>query len=207
MAQCLKGHGAPRKSANFSWSGRGHSTVRITQFIRTICFLIVAALLVPGANAAEVNCDSTYGPQAPAVLYGWPSGSRPSVGTCYGGFITGEIQKGDFEKVRSLLAKNHPFLRTFSIRSPGGDAAEAMRIGILFRKYLIEAHASFGNLKAGGFAGPLLDSKPNDRCGEDASGHIRPHLDCGCASASESKPKRKQHLSFVCKEESFRAAA
>jgi hypothetical protein len=139
-------------------------------------FLIAASLLfVKCSNAAEINCEDTYPGSAPFEEERWPLGSRPSVGTCGTAFIIGEIQKGDFEKVRSLLAKNHPFLGRFLIRSSGGDAAEAMRIGTLFRKYLIAADGPTGDPKIG-FMGPLLLSRPNERCSQF-------HLDCGCASA------------------------
>jgi hypothetical protein len=149
--------------------------VRTLQSFRTMFFLIAAAwLFVERGHAAEINCEDTYPGNAPYEDERWPLGSRPSVGTCGTAFIVGEIQKGDFEKVRSLLAKNHPFLGTFLIRSSGGDAVEAMRIGTLFRKYLITAGGPTGNAKIG-FVGPLL-SRPNERCSQF-------HLDCGCASA------------------------
>jgi hypothetical protein len=45
---------------------------------------------------------------------------------------------GDF---LSLYRKNHPFLGWVSLDSRGGDADEAMKIGRLFRKYLIYAVA------------------------------------------------------------------
>lgn len=150
--------------------------MRTFQSFRTMSFLIAVALLfVERSNAAEINCEDTYPGNAPYQEERWPLGSRPSVGTCGTAFIIGEIQKGDFEKVRSLLAKNHPFLGTFLIRSSGGDAIEAMRIGTLFRKYLITTDGPEGNPKLG-FVSPTLVSRPNERCS-----HF--HLDCGCASA------------------------
>jgi hypothetical protein len=103
----------------------------------------------------------------------WPRNSRPSAETCAEAYIIGDIQKGDYEKVRSLLSKNHPYLGTFEIRSLGGDATEAMRIGSMFRKYLIRADGPLGHPKYG-FIGPLLS---DEHCGNSF------HLDCGCASA------------------------
>jgi hypothetical protein len=49
----------------------------------------------------------------------WPSGSRPTSGTCSRGFIRGTIFKGDYEKVREFYSGNHPFLYSFVLTSPG----------------------------------------------------------------------------------------
>jgi hypothetical protein len=43
-----------------------------------------------------------------------------------------------------LLSKNHPFLYTFMITTPGGDVVEAMKIGVMFRKYLIYVRGPTG---------------------------------------------------------------
>jgi hypothetical protein len=71
----------------------------------------------------------------------WPSGVRPTESTCSAGFISGPIERGDYEKARTLYRENHPFLAWFTLASPGGDVAEAIKIGRLFRKYLITASA------------------------------------------------------------------
>ena len=132
--------------------------------LRTTCFLIaVLSFFVARVNAAEIGCrdlNARIGITPP----------NAAVGACVMGFITGEIDKGDFEKVRSLLAKKHPNLDEFLIRSSGGDAVEAMRIGALFRKYLIKVTGPQGNSKIG-FMSPLILSK-SDRCWQ-------PHMDCG----------------------------
>ena len=62
---------------------------------------------------------------------------------CVHGFVHGTIVKGDYEKVASLYRNNHRTLTDFYLLSPGGDAKEAMKIGRLFRRYLIKAGAPF----------------------------------------------------------------
>jgi hypothetical protein len=81
----------------------------------------------------------------------WPSGVLPIVGrTCMTGVILGPIENGDYEKVRAFYRLNHPFLETFDLASAGGNVVEAIKIGRLFRKYLISAHAPFrGSLPSG----------------------------------------------------------
>jgi len=71
----------------------------------------------------------------------WPSGFRPTVGLCLQGFLHGTIVKGDYEKVAALYRANHRVLYNFALLSPGGDAEEAMKIGRLFRRYLVRAEA------------------------------------------------------------------
>ncbi|MFZ1110024.1 MAG: hypothetical protein WAN43_16955 [Rhodomicrobium sp.] len=60
---------------------------------------------------------------------------------CLEGYIKGEIIKGDYLRVKTLLRDNHPFLSAFLLQSPGGDAEEAIRIGHLFRNYYIRSIA------------------------------------------------------------------
>src|SRR5262249_8120296 len=71
----------------------------------------------------------------------WPSGFRPAAGMCKRGFIRGQIQKGDYEKVRALYGTSFRTMTILYLLSPGGDAEEAMRIGRLLRKYLTSAWA------------------------------------------------------------------
>jgi hypothetical protein len=110
-------------------------------------FLLFALLLSCAfslhARAAEVRCiGHFYLPQKPEwFARRWPSGVRPDKDTCTSGFIFGPIQAGDYEKVRDLYRKNHPFIADFTIASPGGNVAEAIKIGQLFRQYLIQANA------------------------------------------------------------------
>lgn len=97
------------------------------------------------SQSAEVGCDSTYDGTGfrneESNKKAFPLGFRPKIGMCAVGYIVGEIQPGDFEKVRKLYAANHPYLWAFQLNSLGGDVEEAMTIGRLFRRYLIEAYA------------------------------------------------------------------
>jgi hypothetical protein len=135
-------------------------------------FLLFCSVSV---RAADIGCDVAFeGNPIPYQEERWPLGSRPSVGTCYQAFIIGEIKKGDYEKVRSIYSKNNPFLATFVIASSGGDVVEAIKIGTLFRKYLVQIIGPSGDPKIG-FMNLFLSDQKN-RCNQF-------HLDCGCASA------------------------
>lgn len=100
--------------------------------------LVLAVSLSPAAYAADVECVNTWNDQNARR---WPSQPQPSSGTCDLAVIRGTISKGDFEKVLTLYRQNHPFLGVFLLLSPGGDVDEAIKIGGLFRKYLIHAIA------------------------------------------------------------------
>jgi len=64
--------------------------------------------------------------------------------SCFEGLLAGQIIKGDYEKLVSFYEANHPFLANFRLNSAGGDVDEAIKIGQLFRKYLITAWAPIG---------------------------------------------------------------
>jgi hypothetical protein len=54
--------------------------------------------------------------------------------------LNGQISKGDYEKVATFFKAYHP--DQFVLNSPGGDVEEALKIGRLFRKYLISTLGS-----------------------------------------------------------------
>tara|TARA_R110000787_G_scaffold45766_2_gene111615 strand:- start:6024 stop:7322 length:1299 start_codon:yes stop_codon:yes gene_type:complete len=54
-----------------------------------------------------------------------------------GVLIEGEIAKGDYDKLYNLLKEEGPSWSKIYIASPGGDVAEAIKIGILVRKLLL----------------------------------------------------------------------
>ena len=117
-----------------------------------VIVIVLASFSAP-AHAAEIGCSSFYGETHVSEENAqklWPSGARPTANTCKIGFILGDIVKGDYEKFLSLYRKNHPFLEQASLDSSGGDVDEAIKIGRLFRKYLITAaspdQVTFGNL-------------------------------------------------------------
>jgi hypothetical protein len=96
-------------------------------------------------HAADVGCDSTYDGTGfrdeESNRQRWPLGFRPKAGMCATGYIVGDIQPGDFEKVRKVYSGSHPYLFRFLLNSPGGDVDEAIKIGRFFRKYLLNADA------------------------------------------------------------------
>jgi hypothetical protein len=55
--------------------------------------------------------------------------------------LNGQISKGDYQKVVALLRAYQPLMAKFVLISPGGDVDEALKIGRLFRKYLILTEA------------------------------------------------------------------
>lgn len=137
------------------------------------------SLGMSAAHAAEVRCDPGKGghftslPQDDAVYRRrWPSGVRPTSSTCVRGLLTGPIEPGDYEKVRALYRENHPFFGSFTLASPGGNVLEALKIGRLFRKYLLIALAPVRIASADGREKFVLPGEPECDSGT-----------CICASA------------------------
>jgi hypothetical protein len=60
---------------------------------------------------------------------------------CNWAYLRGNIEKGDFKKVRGFYQKNQKILNVLQLDSPGGDVAEALLIGKLLRRDLITAQA------------------------------------------------------------------
>jgi len=109
-----------------------------------IC-MILCWIIVP-SHAAEISCVDTYDGRFDNkdARNLWPSGRMPIADvTCFSGLLQGQISKGDYEKVVTFLKAHHPFLGTFGLVSRGGDVDEALKIGRLFRKYLISTQAQF----------------------------------------------------------------
>jgi hypothetical protein len=77
--------------------------------------------------------------------------------------LEGRIEPGDAERFEAFMRGAGPRIATLRLRSPGGRAAEAMKIGGLVRRYFLETEAPVD-----------VDGLPNCR---DQSG------DCVCASA------------------------
>jgi hypothetical protein len=139
---------------------------------------LVSMWTFASARAAEIRCDpGTSGhftlPQD-ETLYSrrWPSGVRPTGSTCASGLLSGPIEEGDYEKVRALYRQNHPFLGSFTLASPGGNVMEALKIGQLFRKYLIIAFAPVRITSADGHERFVVPGEPECESGR-----------CICASA------------------------
>lgn len=150
------------------------------RFLVLVSVLFVSLLSVfQSPQAAEVRCASgSYGHYSLPQNEGWfrrrwPSGVRPASNTCSTGFIFGPIEKGDYEKVLALYRQNHPFLAEFILASPGGDVAESIKIGRLFRRYLIMASAPLRiTFPEGGGTFSSISDEPECESGK-----------CTCASA------------------------
>ena len=98
--------------------------------------------IVP-SEAAKISCVGHAGVfTREQAKINWPLGRMPVANvTCTTGYLSGQIFKGDYEKVATLLAANQPFLNVFALDSPGGDVDEALKIGRLLRRDLIETWA------------------------------------------------------------------
>ena len=92
--------------------------------------------------------------------------------------ISGMITVGDFEKFHELLRGSHPFLDTVLLHSPGGDLAEAMKIGRLIRRALIRTQAPNDITDARRGQGNL-ESEPE----MPHRGRVCEGTECNCASA------------------------
>jgi hypothetical protein len=141
--------------------------------------LITCGLSVRQGSAAEISCVSTWGQigdfrqdQTKWEEY-YPSGRRPLPSSCTEALLRGEIAVGDFERFRSLLQANQPFLARLMLWSPGGSVDEAMKIGRLVRKSMLVTEAPTGKGLGDG-SGTLFSLMGHRLC--DGA-------DCNCASA------------------------
>jgi|CXWL01.1.fsa_nt_gi hypothetical protein len=112
--------------------------------IKLAVFIVAACLsFASPTQAAEVRCvdgSKVTISEEYAKIIGLSEHSQV-IGWCKFHLITGEIAKGDYEKVRASLAQNYKIIPLFYLHSPGGDVDEAIKIGRLFRKYLIQVSA------------------------------------------------------------------
>ncbi len=99
----------------------GQSGPRSCHVLILLFALLLSCPFSLHARAAEVRCIDHYSIplQAELLARRWPSGARPNKDACNHALILGPIQAGDYEKVRDLYRKNHPFLYSFSLASPG----------------------------------------------------------------------------------------
>src|SRR5271167_2215859 len=105
--------------------------------IAPFAFMILCWISIP-SYAAEISCGGGVSPN------------------CFRGYLNGQIRKGDYEEIAALLKDNHPRLGEFDLNSPGGDIDEAIKIGRLFRKYLISTVAP-SQLPGGEIYSPWTD--------------------------------------------------
>ena len=112
----------------------------------TIFVMTIATFWGRTSDAAEITClkkftGSISAEKRALALERWPSGRTPNAETCIRALIKGTIIAGDSVKFAQLLRKNHPFLERVLLWSSGGSVEEAMQIGGLIRRGLIETEA------------------------------------------------------------------
>ena len=75
-------------------------------------------------RAAEVECIVRVGDRTPFpedfAKEAWPSGFRPTVDTCFTGYLHGTIVNGDYDKVAALYRANHKASEKFFPRIARG---------------------------------------------------------------------------------------
>jgi hypothetical protein len=128
--------------------------------------LAILPLLDRASTAAEIGCTRTWETQVHALDDDYsdyfPSGRRPSPDTCDEVLIKGEIALGDSKKFADFIQLHQPFVERVLLWSPGGSLSEALSIGRLVRKAMLETkapHETFlppsGNGSLEGFGGDL----------------------------------------------------
>jgi len=99
------------------------------------------------SDAAEIDCRKTRGPgeysaeRRARLLEAFPSGRLPNISTCLSVLIKRTIASGDSAKFAQLVNSSHPFLENVDLWSSGGSVEDAMQIGRLIRKGLIDTTA------------------------------------------------------------------
>jgi len=139
--------------------------------------LMIYVFTLSEGVAAEISCAATWetdydmnfwgkpDPSSLALLY--PSGRRPKPTTCSQLLIEGRLQTGDSEKFLKVLSMHHPFVKTVLLWSPGGSVVEAMKIGRIVRKNMLETWAPSNLLDTNGL-GHLYDPS-SDLLGKNTS--------------------------------------
>jgi hypothetical protein len=143
----------------------------LARFCRAELLTIMATLTIlpvfdRASTAAEIGCTRTWESQVHAFdndyLDYFPSGRRPSPDTCDEVLIKGEISLGDSKKFADFIGLHQPFVERVLLWSAGGSISEALSIGRLVRKAMLETKAPHetylppsGNGALEGFAGHL----------------------------------------------------
>jgi len=141
--------------------------------------VIVFMLFSLPARGAEISCLQAYDPQPlPEELASrlWPSGYRPGASACMQALLQGPIVRGDYEKVLAFVRQHHRALNVLYLHSTGGDVSEAIRIGRLVRKSLLNVWAPTRN------GDHVYMTRPGWQPGQDIRDVCR-GTSCVCASA------------------------
>jgi DNA-directed RNA polymerase subunit N (RpoN/RPB10) len=157
--------------------------------------VLTIILLIPWIASAEVRCVAQWeGNNDGAWKEFYPSGRSPSAGQCKAALVEGTIEKGDYQKLLSLIERSNPFFFQLYLNSPGGDVDEAMRIGRLVRHIMLTVEApTLGDTRVplnaqldenGHFTATVLynyaDFRPNQTPSQICAGD---RSSCSCASA------------------------
>jgi hypothetical protein len=109
--------------------------------LRSAALLAAMLVLSPPTLALDMDCQKYTGWSLDSANFAksFPSGRKPKEGTCISSVtLRGPIVAGDADKFANMLRQAHPFLGTVYLHSPGGNVREAMKIGRMIRKHLIE---------------------------------------------------------------------
>ncbi len=148
--------------------------------------LVVLPFLALPSSTAEIAClgarpaGGYSAEQRSRILEAYPSGRVPNADTCSTALIKGTITSGDSAKFAQLLRKSHPFLSRVLLWSSGGSVEEAIKIGRLIRKGLLETEAPTDFSQLAGTA-----PTPPEGWGSlfDRNEKVCKGYDCHCASA------------------------
>jgi hypothetical protein len=104
-------------------------------------------------------------------------------GKCAFGSLRGAIAPGDYDKVKKLVDDAWPNLFLFSLESAGGSVYDAIKIGRLFRKYLIAADVPSSYCYSDEPKNRPANAPPFDPTKPYTVLPTAPHGSCVCASA------------------------
>ncbi len=144
-------------------------------------------LCTHGSKGAEIICG-TYAridPDPSLLADFFPSGRLPVRNvSCSSLLLKGSIERGDAEKLSSLLALHHPFTSKISLWSRGGSVEEAMKIGRVVRRELLITEAPDDwNGSGQGYGRLFAEALPNCRDNDDCLRFVCHGANCHCASA------------------------
>jgi hypothetical protein len=149
--------------------------------------LLISFLASSTVRAAEVICADTYadanfkvaGAAGGVFEKHFPSGRRPNASTCEAILIRGDIEAGDGAKFLKLMQINHPFVSSVYLASSGGSVEEAIKIGKLIRRDMLDTIAPMPLYPTPSDGVLMSMSEP----GTELCNSNIPGSDCHCASS------------------------
>jgi hypothetical protein len=106
--------------------------------------VLLIGILADAAMTSAAEIDCVFEGDIPGVsmeVFHKLQLSDPLQGKCVWAELRGQIVRGDYDKLHTMMTKSWPLLTLLDLHSPGGSAAEALRIGRLIRRYLITTNA------------------------------------------------------------------